>query len=90
MIFVCLFFAPDTLKNDQLVMGEIVERFFSDNWVLSFYMGSVANLVEWWDHYKVRNTLILKRKCLFLSLSPLSGRKGGAAVHRSVVQHQGT
>ncbi len=31
-----------------------MDRFFSDNWVVSFYMGSLANLIEWWEPYKAR------------------------------------
>ncbi len=33
MVFVCLYFSPDTLKNEQAVMREVVDKFFPDNWV---------------------------------------------------------
>ena len=29
-----------------------VFRFFPDNWVVSYYMGSTTNLIEAWEPYK--------------------------------------
>lgn len=34
MLFVCLFFKPKTLHEDYTIMREIVDKFFSDNWVI--------------------------------------------------------
>lgn len=33
-------------------MREIVDKFFPDNWVVSYYMGLTANLIEAWEPYK--------------------------------------
>lgn len=33
-------------------MREIVDKFFPDNWVLSYYMGLTVNLIEAWEPYK--------------------------------------
>lgn len=34
MLFVCLFFKPKTLNEEFTIMREIVDKFFSDNWVI--------------------------------------------------------
>ena len=33
MLYICLFFTPNVLKNDAAAMREIVDKFFPDNWV---------------------------------------------------------
>eukprot|EP00494_Astrolonche_serrata_P015700 UN15852 len=33
-------------------MREVVDKHFSDNWVISYYMGSVVDINTWWDPYK--------------------------------------
>ena len=52
MLYVCLYFSPQTLHTQQSRMREIVDRFFPDNWVLSYYMGRTTNLIEAWEPYK--------------------------------------
>ena len=51
MLFVCLFFDEKSLQSEPAKMREIVDKFFSDNWIVNIYMGSTANLVEWWQPY---------------------------------------
>ncbi len=34
-------------------MREIVDKHFPDNWVISVYMGTVVDLGEAWEPYKV-------------------------------------
>ena len=64
MLYVLLYFKPETLHNEQAVMREIVDKFFPDNWILSIYMGSIViNLGEVWEPYKaarsaLANTLV--------------------------------
>ncbi|KAI2805344.1 hypothetical protein RDWZM_008639 [Blomia tropicalis] len=65
MLFICLYFAPEMLHNESAVMREIVDKFFADNFVISVYMGTIANLIEHWDSYKaakaaLNNTLDIK------------------------------
>ena len=52
MLYVALFFAPEILRDEPAAMREIVDKFFPDNWVIAYYMGSVVNLCEAWDPYK--------------------------------------
>lgn len=52
MLYIALFFAPDTLHSQPAVMREIVDKFFPDNWVISVYMGMIVNLVEAWEPYR--------------------------------------
>lgn len=46
MLYVCLFFSTKTLHTQAAKMREIVDKFFSDNWIVSFYMGITVNLLS--------------------------------------------
>ncbi|CAD7002477.1 unnamed protein product [Ceratitis capitata] len=52
MLFVCLFFTPQTLHSQVSQMREIVDKFYADNWVVSIYMGVTVNLIDAWDEFK--------------------------------------
>ncbi|XP_065218583.1 WASH complex subunit 5 [Planococcus citri] len=52
MLFVCLFFNASILNSQSARMREIVDKYFPDNWVISFYMGSTINLIDIWDSFK--------------------------------------
>jgi len=52
MLYVILYFAPNILHNKNAIMREIVDKHFSDNWVISYYMGNVVDLNAWWEPYK--------------------------------------
>ena len=52
MLYVCLFFQPAILQSETAVMREIVDKFFPDNWVISYYMGTTVNLMDVWTPYK--------------------------------------
>eukprot|EP00004_Rigifila_ramosa_P027670 TRINITY_DN9095_c0_g1_i1.p1 TRINITY_DN9095_c0_g1~~TRINITY_DN9095_c0_g1_i1.p1 ORF type:complete len:1142 (+),score=349.87 TRINITY_DN9095_c0_g1_i1:288-3428(+) len=52
MLYVILFFAPDILNKENATMREIVDKHFSDNWVIAFYMGNVVDLSVAWEPYK--------------------------------------
>ncbi|KAG8225241.1 hypothetical protein J437_LFUL008778 [Ladona fulva] len=58
MLYVCLYFSPDTLHSQTAKMREIVDKFFPDNWVISIYMGITVNLVEAWDSYKAAKSAL--------------------------------
>lgn len=52
MLVVSLFFSPKILNTDNPMMREITDKFFSDNWVISIYLGFHLNLIDWWDGFK--------------------------------------
>lgn len=52
MLYVCLFFSSSTLHNQTSRMREIVDKFFSDSWIISIYMGITVNLLSSWEPYK--------------------------------------
>ncbi|XP_071483871.1 WASH complex subunit 5-like [Diadema antillarum] len=58
MLYVILFFSPDTLHSQQAKMREIVDKHFPDNWVITVYMGIVVNLADAWDPYKAAKTAL--------------------------------
>ncbi|XP_043487767.1 WASH complex subunit 5 isoform X1 [Polistes fuscatus] len=58
MLVIILCFIPDILNTQTTVMREIVDKFFSDNWVISIYMGIVINLKDWWLPYKAARTAL--------------------------------
>ena len=52
MLYVILFMAPNILNKEMSTMREIVDKHFSDNWVISYYMGVTVDLTESWDSFK--------------------------------------
>ncbi|CAO1331812.1 unnamed protein product [Diamesa serratosioi] len=58
MLFACLYFQPDILINQTSRMREIIDKFFSNNWVISLYMGLTVNLIDAWDGYKAAKTAL--------------------------------
>ncbi|XP_047367322.1 WASH complex subunit 5 isoform X2 [Vespa velutina] len=58
MLVIILCFKPEILNTQTAVMREIVDKFFSDNWVISIYMGIVINLKDWWSPYKAARTAL--------------------------------
>ncbi|KAK3865433.1 hypothetical protein Pcinc_028961 [Petrolisthes cinctipes] len=64
MLVVCLYFTPATLNSQTARMREIVDKFFPDNWVVSYYMGITLNLIDAWEPYKaakqaLNNTVVI-------------------------------
>ncbi|XP_038118997.1 WASH complex subunit 5 [Culex quinquefasciatus] len=59
MLYVCLFFATNMLHNQASRMREIVDKFFSDNWIVSLYMGITVNLLNAWDPFKAAKSAML-------------------------------
>lgn len=58
ILFVVLFFVPDTLTNENAIMREVSDKFFSDNHVLSVHMGLVFNLVDAWDSFRAAKSAL--------------------------------
>lgn len=77
MLYVILYFSPETLHKETAVMREIVDKHFPDNWVITFYLGYTVDLSHSWQPYKaatsaLNNTLHLKQV-----QSVLNGHVGG-------------
>lgn len=71
MLVVCLYFTPATLNSQTARMREIVDKFFPDNWVVSYYMGITLNLIDAWEPYKaakqaLNNTLVVRPTVVLL------------------------
>jgi WASH complex subunit strumpellin len=60
ILFVTLFFIPDYLELENSKMREIVDKHFSDNWVISMYMGYTGDILEYWKEFKAaKNALAI-------------------------------
>ena len=58
MLYVLLYFVPDTLKQETAFMREITDKYFCDNWVVSTYMGHTVWLPEAWECYRAAKAAI--------------------------------
>jgi WASH complex subunit strumpellin len=58
MIYVCLYFCPQRLHKEETPMREIVDKFFSDNYILTLYMGVIVDLSKDWGHFKAAATAL--------------------------------
>ena len=58
VLFVTLCFSPKTLKSQRAKMREITDKFFSDNWVISVYIGFHVNLMEAWESFSAAKEAI--------------------------------
>lgn len=55
MLYVILYFDAETLRSHNVTMREIVDKYFSDNWVIPVYMGHVVDLsFEWASYYAAK------------------------------------
>lgn len=52
MLYIILYFSPKTLIEAKPIMREIVDKHFSDNWIVPVYMGITVDLSIEWDRYK--------------------------------------
>ena len=43
---------PDVLNRAKSTMREIVDKHFYNCWVITFYLGYIIDLTEWWKPYK--------------------------------------
>ena len=51
MLYIILYFAPKILETEQAAMREIVDKHFADNWIISYYLGYMADLSSTWSPY---------------------------------------
>ncbi|KAL0230343.1 hypothetical protein PCE1_003904 [Barthelona sp. PCE] len=52
MIYIILFFVPEVLEQDNAIMREIVDKFFADNWIVSFGLGHTADISVVWKPFR--------------------------------------
>jgi WASH complex subunit strumpellin len=58
MLYVLLYFNPKILESKRSRMREIVDKHFSDNWVIPYYLGYYVDLCQWWEPYQAANLAI--------------------------------
>ncbi|KRX07259.1 hypothetical protein PPERSA_00416 [Pseudocohnilembus persalinus] len=58
ILYILLFFHPDILIEKKAKMREIVDKHFSDNWVITFYIGYYVDLTTDWKPYKAAKKAI--------------------------------
>lgn len=58
MLYVLLYFVPETLKQETAFMREVSDKYFCDNWVVSTYMGHIVWLPEAWEGYRAAKAAI--------------------------------
>ena len=51
LLYVTLYFTPETLHKGKAAMREVVDKHFSDSWVLPLYMGERVDLSVEWERY---------------------------------------
>ena len=61
LLYVTLYFTPETLRTGKSAMREVVDKHFSDSWVLPLYMGERVDLAVEWERYpSARDALALE------------------------------
>lgn len=58
MLYVILYFSPDTLIKQKSTMREIIDKYFNDNWVITTYMGQIIDLTIEWNNYPAAKTAL--------------------------------
>lgn len=51
VLFVLLFFHTQ-LMDDRVIMREIVDKHFADNWIIAYYMGFTADIADYWRDFE--------------------------------------
>ncbi|KAK7066277.1 hypothetical protein SK128_025439 [Halocaridina rubra] len=80
MLYVCLYFSPAVLFSQTAKMREIVDKYFPDNWVISYYMGMTVNLIDVWEPYKAA------KQALNNTLEPANIRDQSTKVGAKIVK----
>lgn len=51
MLYVILYFVPEILEKGTSTMREIIDKHFSDNWIISYYLGYTVDISIAWAPY---------------------------------------
>ena len=86
MLYVILYFSPRTLHEAKPAMREIVDKHFSDNWVVPVYMGVTADLSVEWERYRAAKEALAMDTLVVPRVKELMRAQGAAcaAAHRSL------
>lgn len=57
-VYVLLYHIPSTLINETSVMKAITEKFYADNWIVSWAPGFNSDLSQDWDKYKIARSAL--------------------------------
>ena len=52
MLYVALYFVPELLCSDEGVMRGLVDKHFSETWIIAVYMGHIVDLSIEWKPYR--------------------------------------
>eukprot|EP00826_Nyctotherus_ovalis_P040423 TRINITY_DN3988_c0_g1_i6.p1 TRINITY_DN3988_c0_g1~~TRINITY_DN3988_c0_g1_i6.p1 ORF type:complete len:1019 (+),score=284.58 TRINITY_DN3988_c0_g1_i6:503-3559(+) len=52
LLYVLLYFVPSILQDNADMMRDIVNKHFSDNWIISYFQGFTVDLFEAWRKFK--------------------------------------
>lgn len=77
-LYLLLCFSPQTLHSDGQLMRTLVDRHFSDNWVVSWGLGCTTDLAVEWDSFRAA------RSALSGVVSVSRARDIGAAIKSSL------
>lgn len=77
-LLVLLFYAPQILRDDLVVMREIVDRYFRGCWIVPVFLGFTIDLSQAWDRFKAA-------KAAMTGTLALSAAKEVTQVHASKV-----
>lgn len=58
MVFTILNFLPEYLEFENAKMRELVDKHFSDNWVIAVYMGMTVDIFDYWKDFKAAKNAI--------------------------------
>jgi len=58
MLYLILYLSPETLNRANPVMREIADKYFPDNWIITYYLGFTVDLSQVWEPFKAARSAI--------------------------------
>ena len=77
LLYVALYFAPKVLHENKSAMREVVDKHFSDNFVVPLYMGETVDLSVEWERYRAA------KEALAIDCLTLPAVRGAVARHKA-------